>query len=364
MAGLIYEALKKEGFSPKKVGQSRSRPNVIVHYGKSRFRKSLVFNGHMDTVIPTKSYKTNPFSGSVRGNKMYGLGVLDMKASLSAYVFALKAIKDLDLDLCGRLTAQFVVDEEPGGCSDFGTKHLLSKDSRYKAAIVAEPGPQIGIGHRGGYRFKITTFGEAVHTGVSAWQKKERGRNAVSDMMQLVKLLEKLEIPHKNSKVFPGKKPMLTFPTLIEGGSAINIVPDKCVAYGDVRLMPGNSNRQIRMLIEEKLSKIDGVKYKLEDLLYAPAVEIDKEEEIVRFLVDGYKKVTKKPPHVEGIGPWNDAWMFHEHGIPAVTQVPIKGGGSHESQEWVDLTSVKRLTEILVRVAVSYLCSDGNSLTS
>jgi acetylornithine deacetylase/succinyl-diaminopimelate desuccinylase-like protein len=278
-----------------------------------------------------------------------------MKASLSAYVFALKAIKESGINLDGRLILEFVVDEEPGAFSDLGTKYLLSRGIKAKAAIIAEPGPQIGIGHRGGYRFKLTTFGEAIHTGVSAWQKGEKGRSAILDMMKVINALKGIDIPHKPSRIFSGKKPMMTFPTMIKGGTSINSVPDECVAYGDVRLMPGNSNKQVRILIEEKLSSIEGLKYTIDDLLYVPSVEIDEKEEIVEVLDDQYKTITKTPPTIEGVGPWNDAWMLVNNDIPTITQVPLKGGGAHGKDEWVDLKSLQQLTEILARTAVSYL---------
>lgn len=355
VAELIYDKLASMKFSPRRIGVNSERPNVVCYWGPTRYRKSLILNGHMDTNPPVEGYKLDPFSGVIRGKRLYGLGALDMKASLSAYVFALKALKDVGVSLDGRLILEFVVDEEPGACSDIGTKYLLSRGIRAKAAIVAEPGGQIGIGHRGGYRFKLTTYGEAIHTGVSAWQKGKKGRNAILDMMKVIDALQGLDIPYKSSKIFSDKKPMFTFPTLIDGGKAINAVPDTCVAYGDVRLMPGNSNRQVRMLIQEKLAKVDDIKYLVEDLLFAPAIEMDIKEEVAQVLANEYLEVTKRKPEVAGIGPWNDAWMLAKEDIPVITQVPLQGGGSHGKDEWVNLKSLQKLTEVLARTAVNYL---------
>lgn len=355
VAKLLYQKLSSFKFSPRRIGVTRARPNVVCYWGPGRYRKSLILNGHMDTVPPAENAGKNPFSGKVRGGRLYGVGVLDMKASLSAYVFALKALRDAGVDLDGRIILEFVVDEEPGACSKLGTHHLLSRSIRAKAAIVAEPGPQIGIGHRGGYRFKLTTHGEAVHTGVSAWQRKEKGRNAITDMMRVVRALEGLDIPFRPSKVFVGKKPMMTFPTIIKGGVSVNMVPDTCVAWGDARLMPGNSDKQVRLLIEEALAKLGDIDYTLEDHLFAPAIEMDEKEEIVQVLAEEYTKTTRKQPILDGIGPWNDAWMLAAQGIPTVTQVPLEGGGAHGKDEWVSLRSLEQLTLTLARTAVSFL---------
>jgi len=355
VAELIVNKLNAIKVRSRRMGAGSKRKNVVCYWGPSRFRKSLILNGHMDTTVPGDNYKGDPFSGSVRGDRLYGVGAYDMKSSLSAFVYVVKALKDLGVDLDGRLILQFVVDEETGACSRWGTKYLLAQGVKSKVAIVAEPGTQIGIGHRGGYRFKLTTEGEAVHTGVSVWQRREKGRNAIVDMARTIAALQNLEIPFKSAKVFPNKKPIITFPTIISGGKSINVVPDKCEAYGDVRLMPGNSDRQVKIWIKEKLASMEGLKYEIKDLLFAPAMEIDEKEEIVALLKEEYEKVGKQQPVVEGIGPWNDAWMFAKKDIPAVTQMPLVGNGAHGDNEWISLRSLRQLTEVLMRVVVGYL---------
>jgi len=126
-AELIAKQLRELGLRPRMIGASQHRPNVVVYHGPRRFRKSLMLNGHMDTAVPSEEYTLAPYSGAVRGSKLYGVGSYDMKGTLSAYVYALKAIMDAGINLDGRLVLAFVVDEEPGGCSRFGTNHILSK---------------------------------------------------------------------------------------------------------------------------------------------------------------------------------------------------------------------------------------------
>ena len=56
-------------------------------------------------------------------------------------------------------------------------------------------------------------------------------------------------LPQVQSATFPQRTSVLTFPTLIEGGSGINVVPDWCAAYGDARLLPGMSVQQVTQVI-------------------------------------------------------------------------------------------------------------------
>lgn len=356
VANIIYEKLQKIGIMPKRIGVSKKRPNVVCYVGPKRFRKSLILNGNMDTTPAGADYTREPFSGAVREGRLYGVGAADMKGTLSAYVYAVKALIDAGVDLDGRLILEFVVDEEPGGCSEFGTAYLLKQGIKARAAIIGKPGTKkISIGNRGGYRFKLTTYGEAVHTGRRAWEKKEAGRNAILDMAKAIVALEDIEVPFKPARAFPGRIPVFTFPTKITGGVSVNSVPDKCEAYGDVRLMPGNSDRQVKIWIREKLSTIPGMRYDLEDLLFVPSYDIDKKEEIVELLYEHAKGVLKFAPKIEGSGPWNDAWMLVTRDIPTVSGFGPEGEGHHGVDEWVNLDSLKKVTEIYARVIVDYL---------
>ena len=356
MGELLYERLRSFGFVPKRVGASKKRTNIVCYWGPRRFRKSLILNGNMDTAPAGLGYTLDPHSGAIRDGKLYGVGAADMKSTLSAYVYALKALEVAGVKLDGRLILEFTVDEEPGGCSELGTAYLLKQGIRARAAIIGKPGThKISIGNRGGYRFKLTVFGEAIHTGRRAWERKEAGRNAIVDMAKIILSLEDMEIPFKPARAFQGRSPVLTFPTKISGGLSVNSVPDRSVAYGDVRLMPGNSDKQVKIWIREKLSTIPGLRYELDDLLFVPAVEIDRKEEIVDILAKNSKNVLGVSPRIEGSGPWNDAWMLVTHDIPTISGFGPDGDGSHGINEWVDLESLKKVTEIYALVIVDYL---------
>jgi len=355
VAEILYEELERLKLDPQRKGVSQERYNVVASWGNKRGRKSLILNGHMDTIMPNDKSVVNPYSGLVRGQKLYGLGALDMKASLSAYIYAVKALQDLGVELDGKLMLWFVVDEESGACSRYGTKYLLEQGLRGKAAIIGKPGTKtIGIGHRGGYRFKLSVEGESVHTGVWAWERKEKGRNAAVDMAKAIQALQDLEIPYKPAKNFVGRKPVFTFPTILASGHAINVVPELAEAYGDVRLMPGNSDVQVKILMVEKLQKL-GIKFKVEDLLFVPAMEIDAKEEIVDLLRTEAGEVLGREPVTRGVGPWNDAWMLVQRDIPTVCGFGPDGGNEHGEDEYVDLKSLQKVTEVYARVIVKYL---------
>ncbi len=67
IAELIFKKLKEVGLEPKFEAVSLSRPNVICQFGKGK--KTLIFNGHMDTVPPAQGYDFNPFLGFIKNAK-------------------------------------------------------------------------------------------------------------------------------------------------------------------------------------------------------------------------------------------------------------------------------------------------------
>lgn len=352
---LIFEKLKSIGLTPKYVGASRERPNVVAEWGEKRGRMGLMLNGHMDTTPPEGRDLISPYSGAVRNGKLYGIGSLDMKASLVAYIYSVKALKAAGIKLKGKLTLAFVVDEESGACSPYGTQYLLDTGCVPKACFIGEHGSRyVRVGQRGSYRFKIVTKGEAVHTGVSAWERGEAGHNAVVDMAKIIEALEGLEIPFKPARMFVGRKPVFTFPTKINGGVALNMVPSECEAYGDVRLLPGNSESQVKLLMIERLQKL-GVPYEIEDLLYVPAVEIDPHDPLVLSLQKSAKIVLGYEPEAKASGPGTDGWMMVKRDIPTIMGYGPDGGGEHGKGEWVDLSSLQKVTEVYARFIADYL---------
>jgi acetylornithine deacetylase/succinyl-diaminopimelate desuccinylase-like protein len=132
-------------------------------------------------------------------------------------------------------------------------------------------------------------------------------------------------LPLTHSEAFPGRKSVLTFPTLIHAGSGINIVPNFCEAYGDVRLLPGLSADVVKRTIQEHLITLSIEDYRLDDLMVVPAAETSAQAEIVRTLAAAIERSRELihvwkgaacvrwvdvscPRHSNGMRLWGDLW--------------------------------------------------------
>jgi len=313
----------------------------------------------MDTVEP-EGYTRDPWGTQIEQGRLYGVSAADAKAQIAASIYATLALREAGIDLAGNIILAFVVDEEPGACSAYGTHYLLEQGRlQGDAAIVGEPGSdKIATAHRGLYRFRLQIKGEATHTGLKGWEQGTRGRNAILDMARLALALSERSLPNTPSAAFPNRKPVLTFPILISGGSGINVVPGSCEAYGDVRLLPGVTADEVKRLIKDQLERLAIHTYKLDDVLFVPAAETNPRAEVVQCLAEAVETVTGVRPRLEGSGPACDGWMFISCGIPTVCGYGVTCGGVHGADEWVDLESLREVTEVYAHAILRY-CGDA-----
>lgn len=358
-ARLIFNKLKKFGFKPRFVSSLVNRPNVVCSL-KETGKPVLIFNGHMDTVsVGNESkWKYPPFSAKITGNRLYGRGAFDMKSSLAAMVFAMKALSGLDLR--GNLIFTAVVDEEPGAYSEIGAKYLLKQGLRGDVCIVGEPKmDKICIGCKGGYRFKIIVSGESCHTGVLGWEKKTKGINAVLKMAKILLALENLRLKYKPNEFFQARKPIITPGTMIKGGTGINIVPDYCEASVDIRLMPGQNKKQVKQEILDCIKSVKKsdpeIRARIKDLAFVPSVFIPPDEKIVKILRENASRVLKRTVKPGTTGTWCDAHFFIAKGILTISGFGPDGGNLHGLNEFVRVKSVIQASKIYALTAFDFL---------
>ena len=120
----ISSFIEQLGFQTK-VLSTQGVTNLFARWSpKSGFKRTLAFNGHVDVVPPGEEnlWDSDPFSGDIRNNRIFGRGSVDMKSSVAAFLIALKEIIEEE-----ELSCSFVLlitsDEE--GHAEYGTKELL-----------------------------------------------------------------------------------------------------------------------------------------------------------------------------------------------------------------------------------------------
>ena len=190
--------------------------------GKKKSGQILAL-GHSDTVWPMGTLKTMPLR--VADGRLWGPGVLDMKAGVAFFIFAMRALRDMDRPVARKVILQLNSDEEVGSHSS----RPLTEDAAKKsvAVLVLEPGTGLagklktarkGVG---GYTVKVR--GVASHAGVDF----NAGANAIVELARQIDRIAGFTDLGKGLTVSPG---------VIRGGTRSNVVPAEAVVEVDIRI--------------------------------------------------------------------------------------------------------------------------------
>ena len=309
------------------------RSNVIGVARGSGGGRTLLLNAHTDTVGVDGMQA--PHEPRLEDGRLYGRGAYDMKAGLAAAMLTVASVREL----AGDVVLAAVVDEEAAGA---GTKALLASGIHADAAIVPEPtGLDVVIAHKGFVGFEIETAGRAAHG-----SRPERGVDAIARMgpilVELLTLAERLS----SAAGHPLLGPSSMHTSLIEGGQEFSSYPERCLLTGEWRTLPGQSPADVEAELRELIAR-STVDADLRLLFTGDPLETAEDEEIVQ-LVHGHART-----EIVGVPYWADSALLAAAGIPTVLFGP-RGGGEHETVEWVELASVERLCDVLLATAQNF----------
>lgn len=343
IAEYLREWMIAQGLYTELIVVEPGRPNVVGVLKGTGSGKSLMLNGHIDTV--GVDYMTiDPFDPKVEDGRLYGRGSFDMKGGLSASLGAVKAIVDSGVELSGDVVVACVCDEE---FASIGTEHLM-KDRRVDAAIIGEfTGFNIQVAHKGFAWIDVVTHGFAAHG--SAYKS---GVDAIAKMGHVLIGLEALQnilLEDEHPLVGPGS----VHASIIGGGRELSTYPDRCKLEIERRLIPGETREDVETEMQHLLQSLseDDPKFKADYKItfYRGPMEISPEEEICKLLEEETKRILGVVPRFIGGSGWMDTQIIYEKGIPAVAYGP-NGDGAHAAVEWVDLDSVYKGAQVQAEV--------------
>lgn len=198
----------------------------------SKKQGQILALGHSDTVWPLGTLKTMPFR-QARG-RLWGPGVLDMKAGLVFFLFAMRILRELNVPVRRKVILQINSDEEVGSPS---SRPLTEDAARQSAAVlVLEPGTgldgKLKTARKGVGDFRVTVRGRAAHAGLDF----EKGANAVVEMARQIERIAGFTRLQQGITVSPG---------VILGGTRSNVVPAECHVEVDVRAPSAAAQRYL-----------------------------------------------------------------------------------------------------------------------
>lgn len=347
MADHLLKTLREMGFDPyeddtgPKIGGNAG--NVICRVPGIPGKPALLLMAHMDTVTPGTGKKPVVEGDVIRSDGTTVLGG-DDGAGIAVILETVRSLKE-DGTPHGDLYLVFTVCEE-GGL--FGARNLdLSRIPADFALVMDGEGPIASVAVKAPYynRFKVTFIGKAVHAGL----EPEKGLNAI---MLAAKALA--DVPNMG-RIDPESTANIG---IISGGTAKNIVSEKCTIEGEVRSIHEDRleryTSEILEHIKDVTRKLGGrVEIELERMY--PGYNIDKSSPIICLLKEAAQK-SGLPLNLHATGGGSDTNVINGHGIPAV-DISVGMDKVHSTEERIrisDMEKACRFLEAAITTALTY----------
>jgi acetylornithine deacetylase/succinyl-diaminopimelate desuccinylase-like protein len=343
VANFIADWLKKKGFAVKMVEVPNCGPDVIATHEYSKEGRSLMLEGHTDVADIRPGWTKDPFNAVIKDGLLFGRGAFDMKGGLAVNMIVFDRLSKMDLK--GKLVFAAVSEEERYSRGSYALcKSGLLKGIDAGLCPDFEGNMQetiIGACSRVVYEIDVTGKG-------SHFLIPETVVNALDEAAKIIVSLHRMPIKG-------------TLTTLsVEGGDVdTDIVPDKC-----------------KIWINRNLSIDEAVDRSLQ--------EFKKFLKTINLKADGTVKLAERPT------PWQEPYVLdadktpiiqcltqvcREHGINLKTKVlgtadenyfitmsnidyiifGPKGGNSHVADEYVEIESLKKLTDIYLKTSKRFL---------
>ena len=322
------------------------RPSVVAVARGTGGGRSLILNGHLDTV--GVDGMDDPFLPRIDGGRMYGRGAGDMKASVAAMMVTLASTRTMALR--GDVVMTAVADEE---AYSVGTTAVLDSGVTADAAIVTEPtNGDVLVAHKGFVWADVIARGRAAHG-----SRPEDGLDAITKMGAFLQGLEQLQAELDQRKGDPLLGSGSVHASVIAGGREMSSYPATCRLGVERRTVPGETARSAISELEdiaERCRRADPGFQATVDLTFERRpFSIDAGHEIVELVRAVAARTSGRRPRISGSAGWMDAALLSGRSIPTVIYGPA-GGDFHGDNEWVDVASIEACAEVLTEVAKAY----------
>lgn len=234
---LITDRLASSGYRVRRYPGRNSGGVLLARPdGRRRARPIQVLIGHSDTIWPSGAIAGMPVR--LNDGRLYGPGSFDMKGGLVEIVFAIEALRDLDLHPLVTPIVLVNSDEETGS---YDSWRLIERLARIAdRALILEPalGPagKIKTARKGHGQFRLRVHGRAAHAGL----EPEKGASAILELSLCIQRLFALNDPERGITVNVGT---------IDGGLRPNVVAPTSEATIDVRILHASDGPRIEKAI-------------------------------------------------------------------------------------------------------------------
>jgi len=359
-AELVARELRALGLTVHLEEAAPGRPNVIADWAGATEGPLVILEGHTDVVTEgdPAAWSVPPFGGVIADGRLYGRGAADMKAGIAAAIGAVRAIRDAQVSLPGRIRLGIVADEEG---MMLGIKAFIRNGWARGAggAIICEPEDnRVCLVQKGALRALARFRGRMAHGAMP-----KSGINPIPAASAFVSSVVALEAAYR---VRHGHHPLLgepsVTPTVFLAGdpAQLNVMHADALVGLDIRTIPG----QTRPAIEADLAQAaaaaawaaPGCRGDLEVIEERPWTETPPGEAIVQAVERACRRVQGGAPRRGGVPGATDGTFLHAWaGVPIVTIGPGDVTIPHQVDEFVRIADLVEACRIFAASACYFL---------
>ena len=325
------------GFDVSLTEPEPGRPNVVGRMGDGP--RSLMFNGHLDTV-GVEGMTVDPFGAEVRDGRLWGRGSCDMKGGVAALLSAAAALARRGPP--GELIVALTADEEHAST---GMAGLTDAGVVADAAVVCEPtGLAVMPAHKGFVWVEAGFAGRAAHG-----SRPEQGVDAILHAAEFLVAMAEYE----ESLFEREPHPLLGWGSIhagtISGGAAPSVYPEHCEVVVERRTLPHESPETV---MHELAAVVAGLGEEarsgaaLRMTLERPGTEVAEASPLVQGLLRAIA-ARGGDPTIEGMTAWVDAAFLNQSGTPAVCFGPGSIAQAHSADEWIAVDEIYTCARVL-----------------
>ena len=344
--------LSDRGFAVQRLEARAGRPSIVgIRKGKGGGR-SLMLNGHLDTV-GVAGYLGDPFSARIEGGRLHGRGSIDMKAGVAAMLVA--AERAARTGLAGDLLVACVADEE---CASIGSEEVAAA-FHPDAVIVTEPTDlDIVVTHKGFVWLDIAVEGKAAHG-----SRPDLGIDAIAKAGHFLVAIEALDQRLRGGRPVPLLGTGSVHASLITGGQEMSSYPERCTVRIERRTVPGETvegaEQEVRTLVADLAKSVPEFRARVTRGLAREPLPDAGSSALVQCLETAAAARLGRRPRRSGMTGWTDCAIFAAGGIPSVLFGP-SGEGLHAATEWADIASVEAVTDVLTETVTRFCGADAS----
>ncbi|AOL16295.1 succinyl-diaminopimelate desuccinylase [Sulfolobus sp. A20] len=310
----------------------------------------IILNGHYDVVPPgdLKKWDTDPFSGYIKDNKVFGRGATDMKGGLAVLM---KVFSEIDTKKY-KIVFSAVPDEEIGGLHG-SLKLAQIYDSNL--VVIGEPSgsTSMTLAEKGLFQLKLKGFGRLAHGSLPSL-----GDNAILKVMRDLERLNteinkiNIDLPSDLEEIIKDTETIYNLPevfkisfnpSVIKGGVKTNVVPDYCEIEIDMRIPPGISSNSLLDYVKNNVIKETIVEpIDLSDPNYT-----SPNDNYVKIFDKAIKEVIGVKAKKIIITGATDGRFFRYKGVPVIVYGPGELGVAHNYNEFVSFDELNRSYRVL-----------------